>query len=130
MNFLQTTALNLAFRALGSTNTEPGTPQFELEAEAMEAIDAANEHPRVAPLIMAAMNTLKALGYTYHGGETWKPPLGTQPTTVESSAVQPVTQKKEADLEEMLFLARTMNMALANALSILEKTEKKMEAAK
>jgi hypothetical protein len=24
----------------------------------------------------AAINTLKHLGYTYHGGEQWKPPLG------------------------------------------------------
>ncbi|MDR9847080.1 hypothetical protein [Herbaspirillum huttiense] len=26
----------------------------------------------------AAVATLKALGYTYHGGEQWKPPLGTR----------------------------------------------------
>ena len=93
---LQIKALNLAYAALANTDTERGTAQFELEAEAMQAILEAREQ----------------LDNKY------------------SSAVQPVNQKKEADLEEMLFLARTMNMALANALSILEKTEKKMEATK
>jgi hypothetical protein len=28
---------------------------------------------------MAAIDTLKFLGYTYHGGEKWKPPLGAAP---------------------------------------------------
>jgi len=30
---------------------------------------------------VAAKETLKALGYTYHGGELWKPPLGHHPAT-------------------------------------------------
>jgi hypothetical protein len=85
---LQTTALNLARRAMASANTEPGTPQYELEVEAMQAIDAANEQTTVAPFIMAAINTLEALGYSYHGGERWRPPLLALP--VQRSPIKPV----------------------------------------
>lgn len=28
---------------------------------------------------LAAVRTLQSLGYTYHGGEGWKPPLGPPP---------------------------------------------------
>jgi hypothetical protein len=34
----------------------------------------------------AAINTLKFLGYTYHGGEQWKPPLGECPAWLNEPA--------------------------------------------
>jgi hypothetical protein len=37
----------------------------------------------------AAVRTLESLGYTYHGGELWKPPLGNCPTFLEGSASLP-----------------------------------------
>lgn len=36
----------------------------------------------VPPKMVAAYNTLKKMGYTYHGGELWKPPLGEAPDFV------------------------------------------------
>jgi hypothetical protein len=84
------TALKLALDALARTGTEPGTPQFELESEAMQAIDAANEQTTVAALnkTLAAINTLEALGYSYHGGERWRPPLFALP--VQRSPIKPI----------------------------------------
>ena len=35
-----------------------------------------NEKPVRNPEFDAAVETLKSLGYVYHGGELWKPPLG------------------------------------------------------
>lgn len=32
----------------------------------------------------AAVRTLRHAGYTYHGGEMWKPPLGLSPHVVEA----------------------------------------------
>jgi hypothetical protein len=37
----------------------------------------------------SAVRTLESLGYTYHGGELWKPPLGNCPTFLEGSASLP-----------------------------------------
>jgi len=42
---LQIQALNLAYAALANTDTEQGTAQFELEAEALAAILEAREQP-------------------------------------------------------------------------------------
>jgi hypothetical protein len=88
---LQIQVLNLAYAALANTDTERGTAQFELEAEALAAILEAREQPTtVEPLnkTLAAINTLEALGYTYHGGEQWKPPLFALP--VQRSPIKPV----------------------------------------
>lgn len=39
--------------------------------------------PAVGPIEQAsAVATLKAMGYTYHGAEQWKPPLGEKPAGV------------------------------------------------
>ncbi len=87
---LQITALNLARRAIASANTEIGTPQYALETEAMRAIGAAIEQTPVEPLnkLLAAKNTLVALGYTYYRGEQWEPPFFERP--VQSSTIKPV----------------------------------------
>lgn len=37
-----------------------------------------------AKRLWAAMDTLEHLGYTYEGGEQWKPPLGKKPEWVDS----------------------------------------------
>ena len=34
----------------------------------------------------AAIKTLEFLGYTYHGGEQWKPPLGKLPSWLDETA--------------------------------------------
>ena len=39
---------------------------------------------------IAAIDTLKFLGYTYHGGEKWKPPLGPKPDFWEGYVPEPV----------------------------------------
>lgn len=33
----------------------------------------------------AAIKTLENLGYTYHGGELWKPPLGKRPEWLDAT---------------------------------------------
>lgn len=42
---------------------------LQQQADTLDAVDA----------LIAALATLKHLGYTYHGGEQWKPPLGSPP---------------------------------------------------
>lgn len=46
----------------------------------------------------AAFNTLKRLGYTYHGGEEWKPPLGQPPDyiTWDGEGIPPAGAECEA----------------------------------
>jgi hypothetical protein len=41
---------------------------------------------RAAPE-QAAVATLKFLGYTYHGGEHWEPPLGNKPAWLDAAPV-------------------------------------------
>ena len=52
-------------------------------AEQMQAVIAAEREKRGfikdVQSAFAAVATLKSLGYTYHGGEQWKPPLGKKP---------------------------------------------------
>lgn len=40
----------------------------------------------MSPLV-AARKTLERLGYTYHGGEQWKPPLGEIPLRLSEEAL-------------------------------------------
>lgn len=35
----------------------------------------------------AAVKTLENLGYTYHGGEVWKPPLGPKPEGLDTPVI-------------------------------------------
>jgi hypothetical protein len=62
--------------------------------EAVEVYEAI-EQALAAPVqeATAAINTLKFLGYTYHGGEQWKPPLGECPAWLNEPAPvqEPVT---------------------------------------
>ena len=46
----------------------------------------------------AALKTLQDLGYTYHGGEMWKPPLGTPPAyiTWDGEGIPPAGAECEA----------------------------------
>lgn len=49
---------------------------------------------RDAGAAMAAVKTLRNLGYTYNGGEVWKPPLGDLPTHIaaaEPAEAQPAS---------------------------------------
>jgi hypothetical protein len=48
----------------------------------------------------AAIKTLEFLGYTYHGGEQWKPPLGKKPKWLEQ---QPAAWVGLTDEEKSLF---------------------------
>jgi len=43
----------------------------------------------------AAINTLTCLGYTYHGGERWKPPLGKPPTWLTQPEQRSVSEHLE-----------------------------------
>jgi len=46
----------------------------------------------------AAIRTLTRLGYTYHGGEQWKPPLGKAPafaSAARASAAQPAVPRAQ-----------------------------------
>jgi hypothetical protein len=70
------------------------------EAEAVcKANDAITviKQARAAPVreTMAAIDTLKFLGYTYHGGERWKPPLGKRPDWLDTPAAQHPDYTKE-----------------------------------
>ena len=59
------------------TNYHEPTVREALAAErsSTTAVPVRDQHPRDA----AAQATLKHLGYTYEGGEQWKPPLGKKP---------------------------------------------------
>lgn len=43
---------------------------------------------------LSAIKTLDKLGYTYHGGELWKPPIGEVPKFAETKVSQTVTKCK------------------------------------
>jgi hypothetical protein len=64
--------------------------------------------PPSAPTVqeaMAAIDTLKFLGYTYHGGEKWKPPLGAAPVQKGWKLV-PVVATRE--IEDAIGKARNL----------------------
>ena len=42
---------------------------------------------------LSAIRTLDKLGYTYHGGELWKPPIGEKPTFTQPAEVNRVHEK-------------------------------------
>lgn len=50
----------------------------EIKEVIQEALNIIEDNPKVIETtrIRAALNTLEALGYSYRGGDTWKPPLG------------------------------------------------------
>lgn len=59
-------------------NTWEDKPQWLVElCDALDAGLVVCRHP--ANQLRAAAATLEKLGYTYHGGEVWKPPLGKPP---------------------------------------------------
>lgn len=59
-------------------NTWEDKPQWLVElCDALDAGLVVCRHP--ANQLRAAAATLEKLGYTYHGGELWKPPLGKPP---------------------------------------------------
>lgn len=63
----------------------------------------------------AAVKTLKHLGYTYHGGELWKPPLG-KPAQRKSLTDEQIEQvfKKHAGYggDDFISFARAIEAAL------------------
>jgi hypothetical protein len=61
--------------------------QTDIIAYRVESEQAQKDGDRVA----AALRTVEAAGYTYHGGEQWKPPLGKAPTYITGEA-QPSQQ--------------------------------------
>ena len=48
----------------------------------------------------AAITTLTSMGYTFHGGTHWKPPLGVKPVFADGVRWRPVFTKKMADAGE------------------------------
>ena len=73
-------------------------------------------HP-IPRALTAAIATLQRLGYTYHGGEQWKPPLGQRPAWLDESPVMRalmMPQFRETDAEK---LGRLQGHELSEALS-------------
>lgn len=59
--------------------------------------DAVRHLAQQAPAQAAAVRTLEQAGYTYHGGELWKPPIGKAPRFItEDTAAQAVGLTQEA----------------------------------
>jgi hypothetical protein len=89
-------ALDLALEALeyiceGANNQGPHTGiSWRCVAVKAEPAITAIKQARSAPVLetRSAINTLKFLGYTYHGGEQWKPPLGKCPDWLNEPAAQ------------------------------------------
>jgi hypothetical protein len=78
-------ALRLALEALEGIHPGNMTPMAEeYWNKAITAIKQALSAP--VQEATAAINTLKFLGYTYHGGEQWKPPLGECPAWLNEPA--------------------------------------------
>jgi hypothetical protein len=70
----------------------------------------------------AAINTLKFLGYTYHGGERWKPPLGECPAWLNEPAPVPLTDEQVDELwYKVKGEAEPFARAIEAAHGILEK---------
>lgn len=65
-----------SFKKLLGRIVEQGGSGWKLHAQqCVNAINAIDEEMAERPAQQAAIKTLKALGYTYHGAELWKPPL-------------------------------------------------------
>jgi hypothetical protein len=70
----------------------------------VEAALLAVTPPEDAPAVDggdAAIRTLAALGYTYHGGQLWKPPIGPRPTFTAApapAAPAPAVERAAVDL--------------------------------
>lgn len=55
-------------------------------------ITALYEHPKVQDMEIAAVETLKQSGYTWNGGQLWKPPLGRAPAYIIKDAIVAIGQ--------------------------------------
>ncbi|MFL3604255.1 hypothetical protein ACJU4I_10805 [Pseudomonas aeruginosa] len=52
-------------------------------------------------LELSAVRTLEALGYTYHGGEQWKPPIGKAPDFDLIDSLRAEVERLRADTSSM-----------------------------
>jgi hypothetical protein len=104
-------ALRLALDALESgVDTQIGRLAWTeydscLISDAITAIKEALAQPAPVQETTAAIDTLKFLGYTYHGGEKWKPPLGKRPDWLNEPAQpapvqEPVAAESKFDEEK------------------------------
>lgn len=75
------------------------------------------------PAAQAAVRTLEQKGYTYHGGELWKPPIGKPPRFITEDAAAQAAGLMDGDcgtLHIAIDLAESMgNAALADGLRSL-----------
>jgi hypothetical protein len=78
-------ALKLALETLESIQA---VYPCETVGRRITAIKEALAQPAPVQETTAAIDTLKFLGYTYHGGEKWKPPLGKRPDWLNEPAQQ------------------------------------------
>lgn len=67
--------------------------RFGMDARALRSLSAApkSEQQEGAGQAIA---TLKRMGYTYHGGELWKPPLGQRPAWLDEQQEAPDAWKE------------------------------------
>jgi hypothetical protein len=76
-----------------------------LESEVKRLSELLQAQPAPVQETTAAIDTLKFLGYTYHGGEKWKPPLGKRPDWLNEPAQpapvqEPVAAESKFDEEK------------------------------
>ena len=92
--------------ATTDTGEPLGKAQKELAAKRESEMIMGNDYIGGVPFyqkgvvidsVDAAVATLKGLGYTFHGGEQWKPPLGKTPYIAKGVEWKPVFTKEMAD---------------------------------
>lgn len=63
--------------------------KFAAAQHAFKAIREEIEHDlELAEIVLAGLTTLSNLGYTYHGGQLWKPPVGLPPSYINNDRAE------------------------------------------
>ena len=110
----------------GESRTPLNGEWFMFEGEALNDRDQTSHYyilrkiPKPEPTLLeptmakesSAIKTLESKGYTYHGGEYWKPPLGPIPDYIKNDEAE--EEEEEDTQERIICLLQDINATLTD----------------